>query len=116
MLKKSEFDSMIANTERVKSAVIKIAAIVLVSAAVVLTHGTAWGVAYEFASEDARITLYESACGKDWLNGWRQAAMTYKGKSYDACWMSNGGMVFILDSAGDLTPLPVTAFKRMAEG
>lgn len=116
MLDKDEFCRIIENTERVKRAVANVGMIVLILGLIVLTHGTAWGATYEFASEDARITLYESACGKDWLNGWRQAAMTYKGKSYDACWMSNGGMVFILDSAGDLTPLPVTAFKRMAEG
>lgn len=111
MLPKDEFDQMIQNTETVKR-------IVLILGAVVLVLGTCSVLAqtYQFQARDATVTLHNEACSKGWLKGWKKASMTYKGQDYDACWMHNEGVVFILDSAGDLTPLPVNAFKKMAEG
>ena len=59
------------------------------------------------------VTLQETACVSDpWLKEWKSATMFYRGKHYAACWRIQGDMVVIIDSAGDVTPLPMGAFKQ----
>lgn len=111
MLAKEEFDSMIAGTERVKKIVLILGTIVLVLATCSVLAQT-----YQLQARDATVILHSTECDKDWLKGWKKASMTYRGKDYDACWMHHEGIVFLLDSSGDLTPIPVNAFKKMAEG
>lgn len=111
MLAKEEFDSMIAGTERVKKIVLILAAIVLLFAAFQVLAQT-----YQFQARDATVTLHNAPCEHPWLKGWRKASMTYQGKDYEACWMHNDGVVYLIDSSGDLTPVPAQAFKKMAEG
>lgn len=110
-LSKAELDQMIANTEAVKRGVLIVGTIVLV-----LSTFAAFAATYQLKTSDATVTLHDSQCGQPWLDGWKRASMTYRGKDFEACWMHQEGVIFLLDSAGDLTPLPVNAFKKLAEG
>ena len=58
------------------------------------------------------VTLQETACVSDpWLKDWKAATMFYQGKVFAACWRIQGQTVVIIDSAGDVTPIPMTAFR-----
>ena len=58
------------------------------------------------------VTLMSDACVVGpWLKEWKTAVFLYKGKQYEACWKLQGTTVVILDSAGEVTPLPAGAFK-----
>lgn len=58
------------------------------------------------------VTLQETACVSDpWLKDWKAATMFYQGRVFAACWRLQGNLVIILDSAGDITPIPMTAFR-----
>lgn len=62
--------------------------------------------------EGNSVTLQETACVSDmWLKEWKAATMFYQGKQYAACWRLQGNTVVVIDSAGDVTPLPMTAFR-----
>lgn len=59
------------------------------------------------------VTLQETACVSDpWLKDWKAAVMFFDGKQYAACWRIQGQTVVIIDSAGDVTPIPMTAFRQ----
>ena len=48
-------------------------------------------------------------------NGWltmNKADMLYQGKNYEACWFVMGTYVVVMDSNGDVSPIPAQAFKR----
>jgi hypothetical protein len=58
-----------------------------------------------------RITLSETKCViSPWTTEWRNATFVYQGKTYAACWRIQGNLVIILDSGGDITPVPITNF------
>lgn len=58
------------------------------------------------------VTLHEEACvSSPWLQNWKTATMFYQGKQYAACWRVQGELVIILDSSGDMTPIPMQAFQ-----
>ena len=57
------------------------------------------------------VTLQEEKCvSAPWLKDWQTATMIYRGKTYAACWRVQGQLVIILDSGGDITPIPMNAF------
>lgn len=59
------------------------------------------------------ITLHEEACTVlPWLEKWKTATFIYQGKVHAACWRFQAGTVVVLDSAGDVTPVPPQAFER----
>ena len=58
------------------------------------------------------VTLHEAPCvSAPWLKDWKTATFIYGGKTYAACWRIQNDMVIVLDAAGDVSPLPMTAFK-----
>ena len=66
------------------------------------------------ARDDAgnTVTLQETECvSGPWLKDWKAATMFYEGKHYAACWRVQGTKVVIIDSAGDVTPIPMQAFR-----
>lgn len=74
------------------------------------------GMAETFTMKDAHgnsVTLLDEPCyeAPPWL-GWRKARMVYRAQTYEACWRVFGNTVLILDSAGDSSPVPVSAFKK----
>ena len=112
MLPKEEFDAMVRDTETVKRWVI-----VLFLGAIVLTVGTAFGATYGLQDQAGnRLTLHDEPCSVAFLKGWKRASFRYEGKDLVACWMASRGLVYIVDDLGDLTPVPVTAFKKLQEG
>ena len=59
------------------------------------------------------VTIYDTPCPHPWLGKWKAASMIYKGKPYEACW--GGGdsdAIVVLDSAGDLSMIPMRAFRK----
>jgi len=46
-----------------------------------------------------------------WLKDWKQGTLVYGGKTYATCWRLIGETVFILDSAGDVSPIQARYFK-----
>ena len=59
------------------------------------------------------VSLHTGQCSTSpWLKEWKAATMVYQGKRYDACWRLQGSTVVILDSGGDITPVPAQAFKE----
>jgi len=58
------------------------------------------------------VTLHEAPCvSSPWLKDWKTATFIYGGKTYAACWRIQNNMVIVIDSAGDVSPLPMEAFK-----
>ena len=48
-----------------------------------------------------------------YLDRMRAGKMLYEGKSYETCWvLGPDGTVYIVDSAGDMSGIPVDAFER----
>lgn len=77
----------------------------------------AFGASYYMQDREGNmVILYDEPCPQPgWLSGWKKAALTYKGKDYEACWIGLGDNVMVFDSSGDVTPVPVRAFKKAAE-
>ena len=59
------------------------------------------------------VSLHEAPCTSfAWLKEWKTATFKYEGKSYKACWRLVGSSVVVLDSIGDVTPIPAAAFTK----
>ena len=58
------------------------------------------------------VKLHETDCKQPWMKKWKQATFEYEKKRYDACWRLVGSTVVVMDSAGDVTPLPAQAFSK----
>lgn len=64
----------------------------------------------------SKITLKETACSiAGWFSKWKNAIVLYQGKTYQACWRLQADSVVVIDSAGDVTPVPAGAFQRETE-
>lgn len=113
MLPKEEFDAILANTERVSRFVI-----VLTLGTILLVLGTfAFGATYGLEDRSGnKLTLHDEPCKVAFLKGWKKASFRYEGRDLTACWMASQGLVYIIDDAGDLTPVPITAFSKLQEG
>ena len=75
--------------------------------------------AASFQAKDAAgnvVTLNDKTCPVPFLKGWKGGQMVYQGKVYKACRRLNGPLVAVLDSEGDITPLPMEVFKPATEG
>lgn len=85
---------------------------------VVLGEKFAYGASYELRDRAGNVVvLLDAPCEQGgWLAGWRRATLHYDGKDYAACWVAMGEMVMVLDSSGDVTPVPRAAFRRLQEG
>lgn len=115
MLAKEEFDAILDNTERVGRWLKWV--IVLILGLIVLNLGTAHAASYEFRSGRNHVVLRDAPCKVGgWLANWKTASLTYEGRDYEACWIAQGQVILLLDNSGDLTPVPIEAFKRMTEG
>ena len=58
------------------------------------------------------ITLLQEQCmASPWMKQWKTASLVYEGKVFAACWAVRGSDVVILDSAGDVYPIPAGMFK-----
>lgn len=42
----------------------------------------------------------------------KKAMMRYEGKDYEACWAEHDGHAIVIDEAGDVTPIPLRAFRN----
>lgn len=65
---------------------------------------------------DNWVRIYDEPC--EVVTGWlkmKKAVMHYRGNDYQACWMTFNQAILILDSEMDLTPVPITAFKKDAQ-
>ena len=58
------------------------------------------------------VKLHETDCKQPWMKKWKQATFEYEKKIFQACWRLVGSTVVVMDSAGDVTPLPAQAFMR----
>jgi hypothetical protein len=59
------------------------------------------------------LFLHDERCvSSPWLKEWKTATFQYEGKTYAACWREQGGTIFVIDAAGDVTPVPPGMFKR----
>jgi hypothetical protein len=73
-------------------------------------------IAASYVAKDAAgnvVRLLDEPC--DVTTGWlkaRKAYFRYEGKEYKSCWISLKDLVLILDETGDVTPLPVQAFRK----
>lgn len=91
---------------------------VLVLAALLVTTVYATGAyATTFslkADNGDQITLMESPCTHSpWFKDWQAARFIYRGKTYEACWRLVGGdTVLVFDSGGDISPVPMGAFRK----
>ena len=109
---KDEFDQIVRNTETVKRWVI-----MLGIGLILLGIGKAFAASYYLEDRAGnRITLHDTDCPVSFLKGWKQAAMRWKGQELTACWVASDGLVYVVDSLGDLTPIPVQAFRKAQEG
>lgn len=73
-----------------------------------------------YSAQDSRgnkVTLSDEKCasGLAWLEQWRKADMFYEGKEYQACWRVVGDYVFVIDSAGDISPIRKEVFAKDQE-
>lgn len=59
------------------------------------------------------LSLHDEVCvAAPWLKAWKTATLQYEGKVYAACWRVQDGLIMVLDSAGDITPVPPEMFKK----
>lgn len=94
----------------------KTIAIVLVLSMLVCHLRTANAASYILRDQSGnQIVLMEEPCTQPWMAKWLKARMTYKGAEYDACWkLMDSSVVLVMDSAGDVTGVPMSAFRRMS--
>ena len=58
------------------------------------------------------LTLHDQKCAiSPWTTEWGTATFFYEGKTYTACWRITGDNVVVLDSAGEISVVPMFAFK-----
>jgi len=58
------------------------------------------------------VRLHTEPCAiSPWTKEWKTATFFYEKKQYAACWRLQGETVVVLDSEGDITPLPVRSFR-----
>lgn len=113
MLPKEEFDQMLSNTETVKRWVIAL----FLAAIAFFFASAAFGATYGLQDQAGnKVTLHDTDCEVPFLKGWKKASFRYEGKDLTACWVASKGVVFVVDSTGDLTPIPVQAFTKLQEG
>ena len=118
MMLKDEFDDICRNTCRVAQLV---KWVLIVGIAVALTtFATCSNAAVYILRDQAgnQVLLFDEKCeAAPWLSKWQKANMHYNGRDYAACWKTSGSAtVIVLDEAGDITALPMAAFRRMTEG
>lgn len=74
------------------------------------------GVKADMVARDAMgnyAALHKESCvAAPWLKDWKTATVKYEGKMFAACWKMQDGTILVLDSAGDVTPIPVSAFTN----
>ena len=63
------------------------------------------------------VTLYTNEeCALFPLKGWKRAAVFYNGRRLGACWVVTADMVtMIVDEDGDVSRVPVSAFRPLVE-
>jgi hypothetical protein len=73
----------------------------------------AYGATYSLrAGNGDSITLTEAPCTQGpWFKDWRAARFVYQGKSYESCWRTVQDTVLVFDSGGDVSAIPMQAFK-----
>ncbi len=55
--------------------------------------------------------MQEQCMASPWLKQWKTASIVFEGKVFAACWAVLGPDVVVLDSAGDIYPVPAAMFK-----
>lgn len=68
-------------------------------------------------TEGNTITVTDSPCSiqSSWFKKWHAGEMVYKGRVIQICWSLVGTTVVILDSDGEVTPVPVRVFHNAVE-
>ena len=63
------------------------------------------------------VTLFtDEQCTLFTLKGWKRAALQYNGKRLNACWVVTLDMVaMVVDEEGDVSRVPVQAFRSLVE-
>jgi hypothetical protein len=71
-----------------------------------------------FRFQSTTVRLLQSPCIgaaaamlKDNAKDFKQAAVTYEGREFGACWKVQGEIVLILDDEGDGGSIPLSEFK-----
>lgn len=73
-------------------------------------------IAATYVAKDAAgnvVRLLDEPC--EVTSGWmkaRKAEFRYEGKEYKSCWIAVKDLVLLFDETGDVTPLPIQAFRK----
>lgn len=74
----------------------------------------AYGASYSLKAPNGdSVTLMDSPCTQGpWFKDWRAARFVYQGKSYESCWRVVQDTILVFDSGGDVSAIPMAAFKK----
>ena len=63
------------------------------------------------------VTLTDQSCQikSPWFANWHSGTMTYQGKLLEICWTMRGTNVVVIDSDGEITPIPLRVFHNAVE-
>lgn len=85
-------------------------------AALFVLASNAYAESYSLRAQNGdSVTLLDTPCNQGpWFKDWRAARFVYQGKTYESCWraLPDGQTVVVLDSGGDVSAIPLQAFKR----
>lgn len=88
----------------------------LILAVAILALHIAPAYAASYVAKDAVgnvVRLLDEPC--EVTSGWmkaRKAYYKYEGKEYKSCWIAVRDLVLVFDESGDVTPLPIQAFRK----
>ena len=87
-------------------------AIILIVLALAIAPKAHAGTTMVVEGQDGdKIILTENACTRfPELTTWKQGTFLYHGQRLAMCWKLQEGTVLVLDSQGDVTPVPQDAF------
>lgn len=114
---KDEYDQLEESTQkslRVGLGVIAIIMFIVLMA--VFSPANAKNLVAKDASGNT-VTLTDKKCSipSPWFKDWLSGTLTYKGKLFQVCWRISGTTVVVLDSEGDVTPVPMRFFHSAVE-
>ena len=119
MMPKDEFNEICENTRTVAKIMrwLLLGGVALVIGLAAFS-GKAQGETYILRDQQGNhVMLQQTPCKMPWLSKWFEASMVFQEKPYAACWklMGDGNTVMVLDSTGDLTALPLQAFRKAVQ-
>lgn len=68
---------------------------------------------FSVEDQNGKLTIDAKPCVVGgWFEKWKSASWFYQGKSYEACWTVQNGVVVVIDSTGIVSAIPREVFKR----